>query len=644
MPDDPTPDSPPTEPFDVPTSPDSPPTVPFDVRTYPDGPPFATFPVDVQQDDPPVAPFDVTLRPDGPPVTPVNVQTSPDSPPVDPVDVPISLDAPSIDPFNVTTTPDGPVDDPVNVPITLDRPPVAPVNVAITPSRPPAVPFDVPTYPDVPALQVESSPGEPPTMDQIVNAVIDFDHTLGTFLSALVEIDPVTVNGPGGGALDPTILARWFRDYTNAVGPAGVAKFVAEQTVLYAMNPTVAKIFDPTYFLKMLIPGSMGHIKTALDVETGLTMETVAQLEDSILQAKVAFTLDRPAGNGAVDRMDIYGPDSKYTDGQAFTVDSMVDTVLDNGSFASVPLVLRGAGTERRARFDASVLFEDRRSDGSSMPRGSVRLRAASGVENVSKSKLAQSAGLDGVIPASIMGEQDDGSVLSTTQDPSQVIDDDDARVPLSFTDLRKDPIKNAYRSVYFRPLNLNFSNAISPEWAETSTFGRVDPTPGYQRTKRSFSVSFELHAFSPEDLQVMYNKMTWLSSMCYPTYGNDSLFKSGPVCRMRIGDAVSTGLGGVPGIITGLSFDFAEALWELRKGMKVPRSFKVSVEFTAIHDGPVGILNGVFGVLQLPAPGKTPDRNTNFAGGPNDSRDVAIPDGATVLPGLFSRFGESRK
>lgn len=656
------PDAPPAEPFDVPITLDPPPFETFDVRVSPDGPPFATFDVPVTVDPPPVVPFDVPVQPDGPPAKPVDVQVVPDPPPsgpfqvpiasdlppADPVDVPIMLDLPPVDPVQVDVNLDAAPAVPVDVPVQADHAPAVPVDVPVTPSTPPTEPFDVPIFPSPPVIQLEGAPGEPPTMDQIVNAVMDFDRNLGNFLSVLVDVNPITINGPGGGALDPTLLARWFRDYTNAVGPAGVAKFVAEQTVLYAMNDRVARIFDPTYFLKMLIPGSMGHIRTALDVETGLTMERVAQADDQVLQANVNFSFGgRPAGNGKVDTLDTYGPSNPYTRGQAFTVDTMVDTIVENGSFANVPLVLEGAGAERRARFNAAVCFEDRRENGLSQTRGTLRSRAEAQVENVSNSTLARSNFVDGVVPASILGEQEDGSVLTETPDPSSgkgSIDDDDARVPLSFTDLRKDPVKNAYRSVYFRPLNLAFSTALSPEWIENSSFGRTDAIVGYQKTSRTVTLSFEVVAFSVEDLQVMYNKMTWLTSMCYPTYGSDSLMRSGPVCRLRIGDAVSTGLGGVPGVIRGLTFDFAEALWELRKGMKVPRSFKVSVDFLVLHDGPVGILNGAFGVLQLPSVGKDPARKTNLAGGPTDSRDGGVPDGATVLPGMFSRFGEPRR
>ncbi len=657
--------APPAEPFDVPTYPDAPPREPFDVPTYPDAGPREPFDVQTTPDLPPAAPFDVPVYPDAGPAKTFDVPTYPDSSPKPPFDVPTQLDAAPAVPFDVPTTQSSAPRAPIDVQTSPDGPPATPFNVEVSPSRPPAAPFDVPTYPDdvsgengaarrpkdfsfgdrdpllsPPAVQIRGTNGNPPTIDQIVSAVIDFDRTLGTFLAGIVQIEPISLAGPGAGALDPTNLAKWLRDYTNVVGGAGVGRFITEQTALYAMNPVTARIFDPTYFLKMLVPGSMGHVTTTLDVEAGVTMQSVARLRDDLLQAKVSANPDKPGGNGLSERPDQFGPENKFTDGQAFSVDSLVD-----GALGGTPSPFLGVGDAQGglvSKFDASSFFESRDSKGGMAVRATAKARAASGIENVMSSKLVASNAIDGILRVGIPGESDDGSVISNTQNPAEVIDDDDARVPISFTDLRQIPGKK-FRSVYFRPENLQFGMGFAPEYSEAGAFGRVDPVVGYQKTTRTLSLSFEVHAFAPEDLQVMYNKMLWLESMVYPTYGTDSLMKSGPVVRLRIGDVVSTDLGGVPGVIRSLSFDFADALWELRRGMKVPRMYKVAVDFLVLHDGPVGTVNGVFGVFDLPPAGTAADKNTNLADNPLDSK-TAESTGVSALPGRFSRFGEPRK
>jgi hypothetical protein len=653
-------DPPPSEPFDVPTSPDGPPVEPFDVPVYPDPGPGGTFDVPVSPDSVPREPVDVPTYPDGPPLKPFDVPLAPDGPPRKPTDVPLTLDPPPAVPFDVPngndpppaapidvpTYPDGPPALPFDPGVTPDAPPPTPFDPGVTPDSPPADPFDVPIEPSPPPLLIEGGINDETTITKIINAVKGFDPALGSFLAGLKFINPIDISVQGGGALDPRMLADWFRDYTQAVGPGAVSRFMSQQQELFAMNPVVARVFDPLYFVKMMVPGAMGHAHATLDTQLGTTGETVARAKDELVQGKVHLR-----GVPEVNDLNLYNPESTQADGQEFSIDEMVDAAVDGVPHPFLKRQRDGTGITRQV-FDANAYFNDR--DSSGLQRNSFRARSRVGTENVQsrEPQLAASAFVNGIIRAQISPKEDpDGAIYSQTQNPSTVVDDDEARVPLCFTDLRKDPVRRAYRSIYFRPMNLAFSNAISPEWTEASSFGRTDPILGYQKTSRTYSVSFELHAFAPEDLEVMYKKMTWLTSMCYPSYGLDSLMRSGPVTRMRIGDAVATESGGISGVIKSLNFDFADALWELKQGLKVPRSFKVSVDFQVLHEGPVGILNGAFGVFKLPPPEQEkklqPGQFTNFvdqgianAGHPRDGS----PKGAELLPGMFSKFGEPRR
>lgn len=628
------PDPGPRKPVDVTTSPDAPPREPFDVPTSPDGPPLKPFQVDTPKDPPPRVPFDVSLSPSGPPLVPFDVPTAQDPPPAAPFDVPTTPDEPPLDKFDVPTYPDGP--------------PAVPFDVGVAFDPPPALPFDVPITYDPPPVLLEGDPSETPTISAIINAVKRFDGVLGSFLAGLEQISPVQISIQGAGALDPSVLAAWFRDYTQAVGPGKVAMFIAQQSELFAMNPTVARVFNPLYFVAMSVPGSMGHVHATLDTQAGLDMRAVAQAKDALIKARVDLV-----GVPEVSELNLYSPGNTQVDGQELSIDEMVDAAIDGVPHPFMKKVRDGTGIPPAKTFDASSYFNDRDSEGGQMV--GLQARSRIGIENLQSREpaLAASAFINGIVRVQVGANEDpDGCVYSQTQNPADLVDDDDARVPLCFTDLRKDPVRKAYRSVYFRPLNLSFSKSISPEWSEGQAFGRVDPVVGYQKTSRTYSVSFELHAFAAEDLELMYRKMNWLDSMCYPSYGSDSLMRSGPVIRMRIGDAVSTESGGLTGIIKSLSYDFADSLWELKKGSKVPRSIKVSLEFLALHEGPVGLLNGAFGVLRLPPadskqssdPGQFTNFVSNGIASAGQPREGAAPRGAEVTPGMFSRFGEPRR
>jgi len=144
-------------------------------------------------------------------------------------------------------------------------------------------------------------------------------------------------------------------------------------------------------------------------------------------------------------------------------------------------------------------------------------------------------------------------------------------------------------------------SEDFTPEWNKAPYFGRVDPVATYQGTGRNINLSFMIVSFGPEDVEMIYKKLNWLTSMVYPEYDKDLAYLSGPIVRLRVGDVINaSGYGnnkGLPGIIDSLAFDYSDQIWELKKGLKVPRNVAVSMTFTVLHDMPVGIgAEGKFG------------------------------------------------
>ena len=197
-----------------------------------------------------------------------------------------------------------------------------------------------------------------------------------------------------------------------------------------------------------------------------------------------------------------------------------------------------------------------------------------------------------GQIPQRFENDRDDGSIITKNdgESPHDIISDNEAYVPLSFTDLRPLNDGGSFRSVYFRPFITSLTEDFSPEWDKKTLYGRTDQVVNYMSTVRTIFVGFELHAFYPDDLAIMYKKLQWLSSLVYPEYDRELLLKSGPVCRMRVGDVISgANKQGLSGIIDSLSFDYTDSIWEIKEGQKAPRSIKVSISFHALHEVPIG-------------------------------------------------------
>jgi hypothetical protein len=306
-----------------------------------------------------------------------------------------------------------------------------------------------------------------------------------------------------------------------------------------------------------------------------------------------------PLLQAGMEERNIHNPDIVYSENPEVTIGGLVDSILDGQGSDSDLLEKDQATGLNRVRI--SRLFS----------RTPVTLMSQTPIEYRPTPNLAETRGLrdvdplrksaftDGVVPAGFKNEQKGFIQRGSNQDPSSIVDDDEAYVPMSFTDIRPYGAGKV-RTVYFRPFITNLGESFTPEWIRSSGFGRTDPVVGYAGTGRQISLGFIVHAFAPEDLQVIYQKLTWLTSMVYPEYDKDLAFKSGPVVRLRIGDLISsTNVGGLAGVIDQLDFEYSEQVWELKKGNKVPMGYRVSLGFTVLHDTPIGRGNdGKFGGL----------------------------------------------
>lgn len=384
----------------------------------------------------------------------------------------------------------------------------------------------------------------------------------------------------------------------------------------------------PTNLLNLLTPSLVGaqSQKSAL-VDDPLTAPFIpgTPLVKAALTSRNVFT---PDDNSAGDRV------FSIANGAPFTIAGLVKEAL-----SSVPNptgFLPADPVTGIQRFSIGNLFNPTK-----VAFGGTEfrpLKSPIGVplipwQTFDEKKLQQSFFPNGIVPAAFNADNAQSFVTNT-----DLVDDDEAYVPLCFTDLR--PFGGNSRTVYFRPFITQLSEEMSPEWNRQSYFGRVDPVMTYQSTIRTVQLGFVVQAFSPQDLQVIYRKLNWLASMVYPSYDKELLYKSGPVCRLRVGDIIASSnnkVQGLSGVIENLSFDYTDAVWELTKKSKAPMGVKVSLSFTVLHDVPIGVGdNGAFGGL-----GKI-DSSTGLytapAGMDGNSTGADVQDGA----GYFRSMGNT--
>ena len=165
----------------------------------------------------------------------------------------------------------------------------------------------------------------------------------------------------------------------------------------------------------------------------------------------------------------------------------------------------------------------------------------------------------------------------------------DDIYMPLVFQDLRDKTETFLYFRAFIKPDSV--TETFTPTWNVQSYYGRVDNVPVYMNTSRIIGFSFDVVAWQPADLPVVYRKLHKLQSMVYPFFDQQGFLSSGPIIRMRIGDLFSTtnnGKRGLPGYLTSLDFTY-DNIWNIEKDFKIPRKATVSISFTALHEASPG-------------------------------------------------------
>jgi hypothetical protein len=184
-------------------------------------------------------------------------------------------------------------------------------------------------------------------------------------------------------------------------------------------------------------------------------------------------------------------------------------------------------------------------------------------------------------LDASFILETEDGVV------PLVPLDDSILYMPFMFQDLRNTFDEFLYFKAFLKP---GYTETFTPDWQLDRYYGRVEQIPTYMGTSRQIDLSFDIAAFNPSDLKVIYKKLAKLQSMVYPFYDSKGFLQSGPIIRMRVGDLFAADGGkGLPGYLTSLNFSFEDGIWNIKDGERVPRLINVSLSFTVLHEGNPG-------------------------------------------------------
>ena len=118
---------------------------------------------------------------------------------------------------------------------------------------------------------------------------------------------------------------------------------------------------------------------------------------------------------------------------------------------------------------------------------------------------------------------------------------------------------------------------------------GRSEPVYVYERATREISMTLKLVAQTKAELDIIYEKMEKLTSLCYPEYREDDKYGNRmkpPLTLMRMGELFGSENKELLGFIKSISYSVEQSTtYETEKGKRVPRHVNATISYQVIHN-----------------------------------------------------------
>ena len=136
---------------------------------------------------------------------------------------------------------------------------------------------------------------------------------------------------------------------------------------------------------------------------------------------------------------------------------------------------------------------------------------------------------------------------------------------------------------IFFRAFLSGLSDAHNAEWSGFKYTGRGDTFYTYQGFTRQIQFSFKVAAQTAQEMPVIWSKVNYLASLCYPDYNKAGLMR-GNITILTIGDYLYR----VPGILNNVNITIPDDTpWEIGfdspDQYQLPHMCDISVQFTPI-------------------------------------------------------------
>ena len=144
-----------------------------------------------------------------------------------------------------------------------------------------------------------------------------------------------------------------------------------------------------------------------------------------------------------------------------------------------------------------------------------------------------------------------------------------------------KDLRNNKY--IYFRGFVTGITENVSPSYTSTNYIGRSEPVYSYLRAERDLSFNLRLYPNNPKELEIMYEKIEYLTGLCYPQYTGFPMNRmKAPFTELYIAHIGSTTQGQL-GYIKSLTYTLNETGdWDIDNNLA--RLIDVSISYQIMN------------------------------------------------------------
>ena len=136
---------------------------------------------------------------------------------------------------------------------------------------------------------------------------------------------------------------------------------------------------------------------------------------------------------------------------------------------------------------------------------------------------------------------------------------------------------------IYFRGFVTGITENITPDYTTTNYIGRSEPVHRYLRAERDLAFNMRLCPSNKDEQDAMYEKIEYLTGLCYPTYTGFPLLRmQGPFTELYMAHIGSKAQGQF-GYIKSLTYTVDDSGdWDADK--KLPKLIDVAISYQILN------------------------------------------------------------